>query len=209
MVILGKTVTVKKTVVFLAGMICVAMGMTLYVHSRGGAEPWSLLYAGLSKASGLPLGTVVQLTGLIMVVTVCLSDWVAPGPGTVGSFVVIGIFSNMFMKIDFSWLGTGFWWELAILAAATIMLSLGLGVYVTADLGEGSIELVQFFLVRRLKSSPVTVRVIMDSTVSIIGFLLGGPLGIGTVVSALSIGPLLVFFSKLSRRYIWEKRVRV
>lgn len=74
----GKTVTVKKTLVFLAGMSCVAMGMTLYVHAGSGAEPWSLFYAGVSMASGLPLGTVVQLTGVVMVATVCLAERVLP-----------------------------------------------------------------------------------------------------------------------------------
>lgn len=205
MKILGKTVTVKKTIVFLTGMICVAMGMTLYVHANSGAEPWSLFYAGVSIASGLPLGTVVQLTGLVMVVTVCLAERVLPGPGTVGSFVVIGFFSNLFAKLDLSWLGTGLWWEVLVWGAATLMLSLGLGVYVTADLGEGSIELVQFFLVRKMKSNPVTVRIIMDGTVSLVGFFLGGPLGVGTVLSALCIGPLLVFFARLSRRYIFNE----
>ncbi|NLW58867.1 MAG: hypothetical protein GX073_00770 [Firmicutes bacterium] len=202
----GKTVTVKKTLVFLAGMSCVAMGMTLYVHAGSGAEPWSLFYAGVSMASGLPLGTVVQLTGVVMVATVCLAERVLPGPGTVGSFVVIGFFSNLFAKLDFSWLGTGLWWEVLAWAAATLLLSLGLGVYVTADLGEGSIELVQFFLVRKLKRNPVTVRIIMDGTASLVGFFLGGPLGVGTVCSALCIGPLLDFFSRLSRRYIFNER---
>ena len=175
----GKDGYGQKNHCLLTGMICVAMGMTLYVHANSGAEPWSLFYAGVSIASGLPLGTVVQLTGLVMVVTVCLAERVLPGPGTVGSFVVIGFFSNLFAKLDLSWLGTGLWWEVLVWGAATLMLSLGLGVYVTADLGEGSIELVQFFLVRKMKSNGYGKN--HYGWHRIVGrFFLGGPLGVGT-----------------------------
>lgn len=206
MVILGKEITVRKMIVFLIGMMCVAMGMILFVQSSVGAEPWSLLYAGISSATGIPMGTVVQAAGIFMVSVVCLYDRRLPNPGTIMSFLIIGFFANMFGKIDFSWIGTGYIWSAAILAASILIMAFGLGIYVSADLGEGNIELLQFFLARKLKVSITVIRIIMDCTAAAIGFLLGGPLGVGTVISVFAIGPLLSFFLKFSNRYIFGKQ---
>ncbi|HHY10590.1 MAG TPA: hypothetical protein GX528_08505 [Firmicutes bacterium] len=76
---------------------------------------------------------------------------------------------------------------------------------VAADLGEGNIELLQFFLAGRLKKNITAVRVVMDCSAALLGFLLGGPLGVGTVISAFAIGPLLTFFLNLSRRYLFPE----
>lgn len=208
-VILKKEVTVKKTIVFFIGMMCVAMGMTLFVRSNVGAEPWSLFYAGLSKITGIPLGTVVQGVGLLMVLFVCVADKTLPKPGTILSFIVIGLFANLFGTFDYSFIGEGFWWSAATLAAALLIMSIGLGGYVAADLGEGNIELVQFFIARRLKLNITAVRVAMDFVVALTGFLLGGPLGAGTVISVFAIGPLLTFFMRLTQRTVFHMDVKL
>lgn len=206
MVILGKKITVRKIIIFLVGMMCVAMGMVLFIQSSLGAEPWSLLYAGISSATGIAMGTVVQVIGILMVSVVCISDRMLPNPGTIMSFLIIGFFANIFGKIDFSWIGTGYIWSAVVLAASILIMAFGLGIYVSADLGEGNIELLQFFLARKLNSSITVIRIVMDCSVAAIGFVLGGPLGVGTVISAFTIGPLLSFFLKLSNRYIFGKQ---
>ena len=197
----GKTVTVKNPCL-LAGMSCVAMGMTLYVHAGSGAEPWSLFYAGVSMASGLPLGTVVQLTGVVMVATVCLAA-VLPGPGTVGSFVVL-VFSNLFAKLDFSWLGTGLWWK-CWLGRRQRSCSLA-WVYTSRRIWAKAV-LNWFSSFGAEAETESGYRKDYYGWDRIIGrFLPGRPLGVGTVCSALCIGPLLDFFSRLSRRYIFNER---
>lgn len=204
--ILKKEITIKKLIVFLFGMAFVALGMTLFVKSRTGAEPWALLYAGVSTATGLELGTVVQIIGIAMVAFVCLWERKLPELGTVMSFIVIGFFANLFETIDFSFIGTGLFANILALAAAITIMAVGLGVYVAADIGEGNIELLQFFIAEKLGKSITTVRVVMDCSVALIGYLLGGPLGIGTIISAFTIGPLLAFFLKLAKKYIFREK---
>ncbi len=204
-VILGKEITLKKLVVFLGGLALLALGMTLFMKTSLGAEPWALLYAGVSGFTGLDVGLTIQLIGIAMVLLVCVSERSLPKPGTLASFIVIGLFANFFAGLGFNFSELGFLANLAAFITAVITASLGLGLYVAADLGEGNIELLQFFLAGRLKKNITAVRVVMDCSAALLGFLLGGPLGVGTVISAFAIGPLLTFFLNLSRRYLFPE----
>lgn len=200
-VLMGRTVTIKKLFFLIMGMAFVALGIALFVKAEVGAEPWTLFYAGVSKALNIKLGYVTQGTGLIIVIFVLLIDRVKPHIGTILSFVLIGIYVNIFMNIDMSFLGHGILSKYLILFIAVISMSFGIGLYVTTELGEGPIELLQFFIARKTGKSISKVRVIMDITVSIIGFILGGPLGVGTVISALTMGPLISFFIGICKKF--------
>lgn len=171
----------------LFGLVLCGLGIALMVAADLGLGPWDVLHQGLSRLTGIPIGTMGILVGIVV-----LAGWLPLrerlGLGTVLNVVVIGVVVDLTLLV----LETpGPLWARAVyLALGPPFFAVGSGYYIGAGLGPGPRDGLMTGLARR--GVPVgAVRMGIELTVLALGWLLGGTVGIGTVYFALGIGPMV------------------
>ena len=178
----------RRLVQLYAGLLLYGLSMALQVRATLGLGPWDVFHQGVSEHTGLSFGTVVILTSIAV-----LLAWIPlkqkPGIGTVSNVFVIGLAAD---------LGLWLFPEGGSLPIRLAMLTLGVGLnavasaaYLGARLGPGARDGLMTGFVRKTGASVGKVRTGLELSVLAAGLALGGTAGLGTVVYALSIGPLL------------------
>jgi len=161
------------------------------LKSNLGMGPWSVFHVGITNHLPLTLGRVSQIVGLI-VILFSLFFKIYPGIGTVFNMFLIGFFIDLVnpyvpsMNNHLS--------QITMLACGIILIGIGSGLYINANLGAGLRDGLMLELSRKTGRSIRLIRNSIEITVLIIGFFLGGPVGVGTVAFALTIGPSVQFF---------------
>ncbi|MEV4185354.1 hypothetical protein AB0J28_28420 [Streptosporangium canum] len=173
-----------------AGLALYGAGVGLQIESYLGGSPWDVFHQGLSIHMGLSIGTWIILVGaLVMLLWIPLRQ--KPGIGTISNVVLLGVFADAVIWLVPTPEPLAARW--AYLLLGVVATGAATGLYIGAGLGPGPRDGLMTGL-NRLGLSIRTARTIIEVTVLAIGWLLGGTVGIGTVVFALAIGPLTQFF---------------
>jgi len=167
------------------GLWLFGTGEGLIVLAGLGNSPWTVLAQGVSVQTPLSIGAATILISAIVVASWALLRE-TPGLGTVLNAVLVGIAIDVTLELVPS--PTGIWRALALLGGIALV-SLASGLYLTARLGPGPRDGLMTGIVRRTGRSFRLVRVTLELSALLIGALLGGTVGIGTVAFALLIGP--------------------
>ncbi len=173
------------------------LGLVLYGVSAGmlllaglGVDPWDVLHQGLSRRFGLGVGTWVLIVGAcVMLLWIPLRQ--RPGFGTISNAIVVGLVIDLMLAVFPPAHGLGL--QVALMIAGVALNGVATGAYIGAGLGPGPRDGLMTGLAARGHSIRV-VRTCLEVSVLATGWLLGGTVGVGTVVYALSIGPLAHFF---------------
>jgi uncharacterized membrane protein YczE len=169
-----------------AGLILYGTSMTAMVHARLGLDPWDVFHQGLARHLGIRFGTTTILVGAVVLLL-----WIPlrerPGIGTVCNVLVIGTVVDLTMPVlpHPSAIAP----RVALLVAAILGNGIATGLYIGAGLGPGPRDGLMTGIARRGHSIRV-VRTGIELSVLVVGFFLGGSVGVGTVAYAVSIGPL-------------------
>jgi len=180
------------------GLFLFAAGAVTNLYSGLGMSPWGVFHVGLSGNSGLTLGQVSQLVGL----AVLLLGWglgFPPGWGTVSNMFFIGWFTDRIMEWGLVPKPTDVVGQYALLLLSVVLLGIGSLFYMRVQLGAGPRDGLMVGLVRRLNQPVGLVRGGIEVTVLILGYLLGGPVCIGTVITSLTIGYSVQYAFKLGK----------
>ena len=176
----------------MVGLVLFGFGLALMVIAELGLAPWDVFHQGISERTGIPIGTVVIITGLLLLVTwIPLREKI--GIGTIANAIVIGITLDLALLVlpESLDLLAARW--LAMLTGILIV-AIGSGLYIGAGLGPGPRDGLMTGL-GRITGYPIgLVRAVLEIGVLIVGWLLGGTVGAGTLVFAFGIGPLVQFF---------------
>src|SRR4051794_38186194 len=179
---------VRRLLQLYAGLVLYGASMALQIRAGLGLDPWDVFHQGIANRAGLSFGTVVIVTGAIV-----LLAWIPlrqrPGFGTISNVFVIGIAVDAALALVPHAGSTPV--AVAMLLAGVGLNGLAGGAYIGAGLGPGPRDGLMTGLVRRSGRSIRLVRTSIEVTVLVAGAALGGTVGIGTVVYALSIGPLV------------------
>jgi len=180
----------------LAGLLCYAFGIVITIKANIGYAPWDVFHVGLAGKTGLSIGTISILIGLIIVVIVTLLGEKL-GLGTIFNMLLIGIFIDLvFPHIPTAQnLITG----IIVLIAGLFVISLGSYFYINSAFGVGPRDNLMVVLTRRIKLPAGVCRLIIEFLVTILGWLLGGMVGIGTVISVIAIGLCIQITFRLFR----------
>lgn len=170
------------------GLVLYGVTMGLMVRSGLGLDPWDVLHEGVAGMTPLSFGTVTILVGALV-----LLAWVPlrqrPGVGTVANVLVIGLAADATL-----WLvpePEPLALKVTYLLAGILGNGLAGGLYIGAGLGPGPRDGLMTGLVRRTGRSVRLVRTTIELTVLAVGWLIGGTVGVGTVLYAVAIGPLV------------------
>lgn len=178
----------------MVGLCIFAAGIVSILKSNLGMGPWSVFHVGLTNQLPLTLGRITQIVGFIIIVFSFFLH-IYPGIGTILNMVFIGVFIDLvnpyvpFMHDYFS--------QAALLVCSILLMGIGSGLYINANLGAGPRDSLMLGLSKKTGKSIRVVRSSMEISVLIVGFFLGGPVGVGTVAFALAIGPSVQLFLRI------------
>jgi uncharacterized protein len=174
----------------LAGLWLFAVGVVLGLGSGLGVSPWDVFHDGIRRATPLSFGAATVLVGVVLVV-VALAVGVRPGPGTLANMVAIGVFADALLAsglVD-NLAGRSLPVRLAAVLAGLGLVALGSALYIGAGLGSGPRDSLMLALSAQTGLPVGLIRGLLEGSVLGVGWLLGGVVGVGTVLFALGIGP--------------------
>lgn len=171
-----------------AGLVLYGVSMALMVRSSLGVMPWDVLHQGLSRRLGWSLGSVTIVVGaLVLLAWIPLRE--RPGLGTLSNVVVVGLAVDAVLAVLPA--PGGLPGRAAFAAAGILLNGVATAAYIGVRLGPGPRDGLMTGLVRRTGGPLGPIRTAIEVTVVLTGWLLGGTLGVVTVLYALSIGPLV------------------
>ncbi|MDX3526563.1 hypothetical protein P1P75_08950 [Streptomyces sp. ID05-39B] len=177
-----------------AGLALYGASSALLVRSGLGLEPWNVLHQGLAELSGLSIGVVSIIVGAAVLLL-----WIPlrqrPGLGTVSNVFVVGLAMDGTLALLPEAHGLAV--RVPLLMAGILLNGAATGLYIAASFGPGPRDGLMTGLHRRTGRSIRLMRTAVEITVVATGFALGGTIGVGTVLYALSIGPLAQLFLRV------------
>lgn len=178
------------------GLVLYGASLACMVRAELGLGPWDVLHQGLADRTGLSFGTVAIIVGaLVLLLWIPLRQ--RPGIGTVSNVVVVGLAADATLALLASPEALGARWGL--LATGILANAVATGAYIGAGLGPGPRDGLMTGWVARTGANVRVTRTAIEAAVLALGWLLGGTVGAGTVLYALSIGPLVhVLLPRLS-----------
>ncbi len=176
----------SRSAQLIVGLLGVGLGVALMVKAGVGLSPWDVLHQGIHEHLGVGIGTVsIGLGFVVFLLWIPLKLRI--GLGTVVNVFAIGLAINQFLRVSYHPHGAT---RYVVCIAGDVIISVSGGVYIGAGLGTGPRDGLMTGLVAR--GLPLrTVRTVIEIVVLGFGWLLGGNVGFGTVLFALTVGPIL------------------
>lgn len=169
------------------GLALYGVSLALVLRAGLGLAPWDVLHQGLAERLGASVGQLV-----IAVSFVVLLAWIPlrqrPGFGTIANAVLVGVFVDLTMSVlddVHAWP-----WRVVLLLSGVLLNGLATALYIGASLGPGPRDGLMTGLVDRSGRSVRLVRTLIEVSVLVVGFALGGTVGVGTLLYAFAIGPI-------------------
>ena len=186
-----RTRWILRFVQLIAGLWTFGLGAALMVRSQMGLDPWNVFHQGVANLSVFSIGMVSIASGIVVMLL-----WIPlrqkPGLGTVCNIVLIGVSVDVCMMLipDIETLPL----RAAAMVVGLLLTGIGTAAYIGAGMGTGPRDGLMIGLNRKFGWSVRVSRLLVEVVVLASGWLLGGVVGLGTVVFALCIGPLVQFF---------------
>jgi uncharacterized membrane protein YczE len=180
----------RRIIQLVIGLVLFGVGIGLMLQSGLGVPPWDVLHQGLARQFGLTVG-VWSIIVSVVVLLLWLPLKQAYGLGTLLNAVIIGVVIDLTGLFIPDATATGVAW--VMLLAGVVLIGVASGLYIGANLGPGPRDGLMTGIARRGPSIRLT-RAVIEITVLTLGWILGGTFGLGTIVFALAIGPLVQFF---------------
>jgi uncharacterized membrane protein YczE len=178
----------RRLVQLYLGLALYGVSMALFLRSQLGNMPWDVLHQGIERFVPVSFGTITIATGVLVLLL-----WIPlrqkPGLGTVSNVLVIGVVVDLALRVvgEPSHLAV----RIAFLVAGVVLNAVATACYIGARFGPGPRDGLMTGIVAKYGWPVRRVRTVIEVTVVAVGFALGGTLGIGTVVYALAVGPLV------------------
>ena len=171
----------------ITGLFLYAVGIVVTIRANIGYAPWEVFHVGIAGKIGLSIGTVSIIVGLmIVIIVVVLGEKL--GFGTILNMILIGLFMNIIFMINLIPKAENLVNGIIMLITGILIISFGSYFYIKAAFGAGPRDSLMVVLARRTKLPIGLCRGVIELLATIIGWFLGGMVGIGTVISVVVIG---------------------
>ena len=176
----------------LIGLALFAAGIVMLLESRLGLSPWDVLNQGIAKHTPLSFGIANTVVALV-VLAVAWRLGAAIGVGTVANAVLIGVFVDLLLRTHvFAGVRNAALVPRAlVLVAGILVIGAASALYIGGALGAGPRDSLMLVLSHRTGRRAGVVRTVLESSVTAVGFALGGTVGVGTFAFALGVGPAI------------------
>lgn len=178
----------SRIVQLLVGLVLYGAGCAIMVGAGIGLDPWTVFAQGISRQTGIGIGWVTNIVGfLVLLLWIPLRQ--RPGLGTVANILLVG--TSMQATLAVSPAVDGFALQLIVFVAGMVLVAVASGLYIGADFGPGPRDGLMTGLHARFGWPIWAARLGVEASVLLAGWILGGTVGIGTIIFALGIGPLV------------------
>ena len=178
----------RRVLQLLVGLVLYGVGDGLMITAGLGVDPWTVFAQGLARHTGIGVGWITNIVGLLVLLL-----WIPlrqkPGIGTLLNVLLVGTAIQATVTVVPP--VHGLLGQVLVLVAGVLVVALASGLYIGARFGPGPRDGLMTGMNARLGWPIWVSRLTVEVTVLVIGWLLGGTVGIGTVVFALGIGPLV------------------
>ncbi|MCD4712584.1 MAG: hypothetical protein K8R73_04810 [Clostridiales bacterium] len=177
----------KRLIRLMFGLLLYAVGIVITINADIGYAPWDVFHVGFSNTFGMSIGMASIITGLaIGAIAVILGEKI--GIGTVLNMVMIGVFVDWIMLAGFIPIATNFFTGAVMMIVGIIIISLATYFYISAAFGSGPRDSLMVAVTRKTRLPVGFCRGSIELIAVIIGWQLGGKVGVGTILFALFIG---------------------
>lgn len=175
-----------RWVQLVVGLFGYGAAVALMIRSGLGLGPWDAFHVGIHEITGMTIGTASIVVGFLILIGTYFMG-VRIGAGTVANMILIGVFIDLLLPatpaaIDWRW-------GLAYYAGGILTAGLATGMYIGAGMGEGPRDGLMMGLSRHTGWPVRRVRTLIEMCVLLLGWLMGGAVGVGTILFTLGIGP--------------------
>ena len=171
----------------LLGLFCFALGVVLTLHANLGYSPWEVFHQGISRHLGLTMGmSTILVAAAVILIDLFMGE--AVGLGGVCNVILIGTFMDVLMLGDWVPVMDDFLWGTAMMIAGLFVIAAASVLYIGAGYGAGPRDSLMVALSRRTGKSPGFCRSVLEGVILLLGWLLGGYAGVGTLISVFGIG---------------------
>ncbi|WP_066050570.1 YczE/YyaS/YitT family protein [Robertmurraya korlensis] len=177
--------------IYFLGLLLMSLGIVFLIKADIGATPWDVLHVGLHYQFGLTIGTWSILVGVAILTLASIISKEFPQIGAFLNMLLVGVFIDMYFLLPIiqtpgDWIGKSL-----MFVAGLLLNGYGMGLYISASFGAGPRDSLMIALTASTGWKLTYVRACIEIIVLIIGWQLGGPVFIGTVVFSFVIGPIV------------------
>lgn len=179
-----------RFVIYLLGLLIMSLGIVLLIKADFGAPPWDVFHVGLYNQLGLTIGTWSIIVGIVILTVSALISKEFPQVGAFLNMVLVGLFIDMYFLLPFLQTPENWTGKLLMFFSGLIINAYGMGIYISAGFGAGPRDSLMLAVTQKTGWKVQYVRASIEIIVLLIGWQLGGPVFLGTVLFGLLIGPL-------------------
>ncbi len=201
-----RTISASRWIKLIGGLACFGLGSAFMKKANLGLSPWDVLNDGLAQRTGEQLGTASIIIG-VLVLLLWIPMRERPGIGTVANTFLVGIFINLCLPMISSpelFIVRSLWTSLGV-----ALVGCGSALYLGSQLGAGPRDGLMLGLHRRSGWSLRLTRTTLEVVVLIVGYFLGGRVGLGTLAYAFTIGPVMQWFMRVLHQNVITRPVEV
>jgi uncharacterized membrane protein YczE len=180
--------TARRLTQLVVGLFLYGFAIGMMVRAAIGVSPWDVLSQGISLHTGIPFGWVTNIVGALVLLL-----WIPirqrPGLGTVLNVLLVGTSAQVGLWVIPEM--TVLWAQILMFAGGLVLLAIATGLYIGAGYGPGPRDGLMTGIHARWGWPIWIVRTVIELTVLLIGWLLGGNVGVGTIAFALLVGPMV------------------
>lgn len=178
------------------GLFLFAFGIVCTINANLGLSPWDVLHQGISRLTGITMGQASIATGMLIIVL----DWVLGekvGIGTICNMLFIGIFMDLLMLNNLVPTFHNMIARMIMMFIGMFIIGIGSYFYISAGIGSGPRDGLMIALTKRTEKSVKFIRNTIEFSVLVVGYFLGGALGIGTLIMVFGLGYFVEFAFRL------------
>jgi uncharacterized membrane protein YczE len=180
------------------GLVLYALGIVLMINANIGYAPWEVFHVGLANTIGLSLGITTIIAGIVITIIVtALGEEL--GLGTICSMILTGVFIDVIYFINIIPIINSLLIGIVLLIAGLFIIAVGSYFYIKSAFGVGPRDNLMVVLARKTKLPVGLCRSLIELLVTIIGWFLGGMIGIGTIISVIAVGFCIQIVFKVFR----------
>ncbi|UCZ54376.1 YitT family protein [Bacillus shivajii] len=190
--------------IYFIGLIIMSFGIALTIRGDLGSAPWDVLHIGLTNQFGLTVGSWTIIMGFLLLVlsTLLTKEW--PKLGAYLNMVFVGVFVDIFLF--FLQTPSTLLFQVIMLVLGITIMGFGIGVYISPRCGAGPRDSLMLAVSKKTGMSVANVRIAMEMVVLVVGWQLGGPVFIGTLLFCLTIGHVAGYSLNLCEKW-YDRRM--
>lgn len=201
----------KRIGIYLIGLALNALGIAFIIFSAAGAGAWDTVAIGLNNTLGLTIGTCTVLIQVLVVLVTGIIERKRLQYEAIIAIVIRSAFLDVWIFLVFDRMVLPASWEIQWLSflAGILAMGMGIGIYVEAHFPKSPIDGLMIAIHNRFKWTLNTSRIIVEFSGAIIGYLLAGPVGLGTLIIALFVGKIIQMTNSKVKKVLHMEGVSV